>query len=127
MESQGGAQNFGDFFRSKRISLGLTLRIFCERFGYDPGNISRLERNILPPTLDDEKLSGYAVALQIKRDSQEWVLFHDLAYTAKNSIPKDLRSDNQNFLPAFFRTVRNKKMDKQKLQELIKFLNNPPE
>ena len=127
MESQGGAQNFGDFFRSKRISLGLTLRIFCERFGYDPGNISRLERNILPPTLDDEKLSGYAVALQIKRDSQEWVLFHDLAYTAKNSIPKDLRSDNQNFLPAFFRTVRNKKMDKQKLQELIKFLYNPPE
>src|SRR3989344_2399270 len=121
MESHGGAQNFGDFFRSKRISLGLTLRIFCERFGYDPGNISRLERNILPPTLDDEKLSGYAVALQIKRDSQEWVLFHDLAYTAKNSIPKDLRSDNQNFLPAFFRTVRNKKMDKQKLQELIKF------
>ena len=127
MKSQVGTQNFGDYFRSKRISLGLTLRTFCERFGYDPGNISRLERNILPPTLDDEKLSGYAIALQIKRDSQEWVLFHDLAYTAKNSIPKDLRSDNPNFLPAFFRTVRNKKMDKQKLQELIKFLNNPPE
>jgi len=120
-------QNFGEFFRTKRIALGLTLRTFCERFGYDPGNISRLERNILPPTLDDEKLTGYATALQIKRDSQEWVLFHDLAYTAKNSIPKDLRGDKTDFLPAFFRTVRNKKMDKKKLQELIKFLNNSPE
>lgn len=121
------AQNFGDYFRSKRISLGLTLRTFCERFGYDPGNISRLERNILPPTLDDEKLTGYATALQIKRDSQDWVLFHDLAYAAKNSIPKDIRKHNIDFLPAFFRTIRNKKMDKQKLQELIEFLNNPRE
>jgi transcriptional regulator with XRE-family HTH domain len=120
------AQNFGEFFRSKRIALGLTLRTFCERYGYDPGNISRLERNILPPSLDDEKLTGYAMALQIKQDSQEWVLFHDLAYTAKHSIPKDLRNDNIDFLPAFFRTIRNKKMDKNKLQELIEFLNNPP-
>ena len=121
------AQNFGDFFRSKRIALGLTLRTFCERFGYDPGNISRLERNILPPTLDDEKLTGYATALQIKRDSEDWVLFHDLAYAAKSSIPKDIRKQNIDFLPAFFRTIRNKKMDKQKFQELIVFLNNPRE
>ena len=121
------AQNFGDFFRSKRIALGLTLRTFCERFGYDPGNISRLERNILPPTLDDEKLTGYATALQIKLDSEDWVLFHDLAYAAKSSIPKDIRKQNIDFLPAFFRTIRNKKMDKQKFQELIVFLNNPRE
>ncbi|MBI4039277.1 helix-turn-helix transcriptional regulator, partial [Candidatus Daviesbacteria bacterium] len=53
-------QNFGDFFRVKRIELGFSLRAFCERYGFDPGNISRLERNILPPTLDDEKLAGYA-------------------------------------------------------------------
>ena len=60
-------QNFGDSFRAKRIELGFSLRAFCERYGYDPGNISRLERNMLPPTLDDEKLAGYAAALKIKR------------------------------------------------------------
>ena len=117
-------QNFGEYFRAKRISLGFTLRSFCERYNYDPGNISRLERNILLPSLDDSKLAGYAAALKISKDSEEWVLFHDLAYSAKNSIPKDLTETGYGFLPAFFRTMRNKKMDKSKLKELIDFLND---
>ncbi len=118
------AQNFGSFFRDKRISLGLSLRSFCERYGYDPGNISRLERNILSPSIDDEKLAGYASALKIQRDSEEWVLFHDLAHAAKGKIPSDIKNDEEviNMLPAFFRTMRNKKIDKQKLEKLIQLL-----
>lgn len=119
-------QIFGEFFRSKRISLGLTLRNFCEQYNYDPGNISRLERNILPPSLDNDTLAGYATALRIKKDSEEWVLFHDMAHAAKGQIPSDILKDKDSsfFLPAFFRTVRNKKLDKKTLEELIKFLNN---
>ncbi|PJE67703.1 hypothetical protein COU95_00910 [Candidatus Shapirobacteria bacterium CG10_big_fil_rev_8_21_14_0_10_40_9] len=115
---------FGEFFRQKRLSLGLTLRAFCERYGYDPGNISRLERNILLPTLSDEKLAGYASALKIERDSEEWVVFHDLAHAAKGKIPSDLRNDDEiaKMLPAFFRTMRNKKIDKEKLEKLIELL-----
>lgn len=118
-------QNFGEFFRLKRIELGLTLRAFCLRYNYDPGNISRLERNILSPTLDNDKLAALATALQIKRDSQEWVLFHDLAHTAKGQIPEDIKNNQEvnNFLPAFFRTMRNKKLSKDKLQKLIELLN----
>jgi transcriptional regulator with XRE-family HTH domain len=116
---------FGDFFRSKRIKRGLALRVFCKRYGYDPGNISRLERNILPPSLDDDKLAGYATALKIKRNSEEWVKFHDLAHTAKGKIPKDLEDEKciSELLPAFFRTMRNKKLDRRKLEKLIKLLN----
>ena len=33
---------FGTFFRTTRKALGLNLREFCRRNGYDPGNISRL-------------------------------------------------------------------------------------
>ena len=119
------AQTFGDFFRTHRVVLGLTLRTFCERFGYDPGNISRLERNILSPSLDDEKLAGYASALQIKRDSEEWVLFHDLAHTAKGALPKDLLNNPQilSLLPAFYRTARGEKLDKKKIKDLIRLLN----
>lgn len=119
------AQNFGDFFRSKRIALELTLRTFCERFGYDPGNISRIERNILPPTVDDEKLAGYAAALQIKRETEEWVLFHDLAHTAKGQIPEDIitKPNSNKYLPLLFRTVRGKKLSRKQLEELIKLLN----
>jgi len=118
-------QNFGEFFRLKRISLGFTLRAFCERYGYDPGNISRLERNIFSPTLDDEKLAGYASALQIKKDSEEWVFFHDLAHTAKGRLPADIKNSEEmlNLLPAFFRTMRNKNLDKNKLKKLAEFLN----
>jgi len=117
-------QNFGDFFRAKRIALGLTLRAFCERYNYDPGNISRLERNILSPTLDDEKLTGYAAALKIPRDSEEWVLFYDLAHAAKGQVPKDLAQNKEvaHLLPAFFRTMRNKKLDKNKLKKLTELL-----
>lgn len=116
--------SFGEFFRSKRIASELSLRAFCERFGYDPGNTSRLERNILPPSLDDEKLAGYAKALGIAKGSEEWVLFHDLAHTAKGQLPADLKDDEQlaQFLPAFFRTMRNKKLDKDKLEKLVEIL-----
>lgn len=117
-------QAFGEFFRKKRLDLGLTLRKFCELYNFDPGNISRLERNILPPTLDDEKLAGYATALKIKRDSEEWVLFHDFAHTAKGKIPNDIKNDKEvlDMLPAFFRTMRNRKVDRQKLEKLIELL-----
>lgn len=118
-------QNFGEFFRLKRIELGLTLRAFCLRYNYDPGNISRLERNILPPSLDNDKLAALATALQIKRDSEEWVLFHDLAHTAKGQLPEDIKNNKEmnHFLPAFFRTMRNKKLSKAKLKKLIELLN----
>jgi len=118
-------QTFGEYFRAKRIALGFTLRAFCERYGYDPGNISRIERNILSPSLNDEKLAGYAAALKIKRESEEWVKFYDLAHTAKGRVPKDITKDKdvKDMLPAFFRTMRNKKLDRKKLEKLIKLLN----
>src|SRR3989339_451937 len=119
-------QNFDAFFRSKRISLEFTLRSFCERYSYDPGNISRLERNILSPSIDKQKLEGYAVALKIPRDSEEWTIFFDLAHTAKGKIPEDIiKSPHMlSILPAFYRTARGEKLDKDKIKQLIKLLNN---
>lgn len=119
-------QTFGEFFRQKRISLGLTLRQFCEKYHYDPGNISKLERNILSPSIDEEKLEGYATALKIPRDSADWTLFFDLAHTAKGALPPDIKSkrDIISILPAFYRTVRGKKLDKKKINELIKLIND---
>ncbi len=120
------AQTFGEFFRLKRISLGFTLRSFCERYNYDPGNISRLERNILSPSVDKQKLEGYATALKIPRDSEEWTIFFDLAHTAKGKIPEDIHKNPHilSILPAFYRTARGEKLNKKKINELIKLLND---
>ena len=119
-------KTFGEFFRQKRVSIGYTLRSFCERYGYDPGNISRLERNILSPSIDKQKLEGYAAALKIPRDSEEWTVFFDLAHTAKGKIPEDIiKSPNiVSILPAFYRTARGDKLDKKKIKQLIKLLND---
>ena len=38
---------FGEFFKQKRIVLGMTLRQFCAENGLDPGNISKIERIIV--------------------------------------------------------------------------------
>ncbi len=117
---------FGEFFRQKRIDLGFTLRSFCERYHFDPGNISRLERNILLPTIDEEKLEGYAEALKIPKGSPVWVQFFDLAHLAKGTIPQDLRNNPKlmSFLPAFYRTARGEKLDKKKIKQLLDLLNS---
>lgn len=118
-------QTFGEFFRLKRISLGFTLRSFCERYNYDPGNISRLERNILSPSVDKQKLEGYAAALKIPRDSEEWTIFFDLAHTANGKVPQDILDDkaSMKYLPLLFRTARGQRLSKKKLTELVELLN----
>jgi transcriptional regulator with XRE-family HTH domain len=119
-------QTFGEFFRQKRVSLGFTLRSFCERYSYDPGNISRLERNILSPSIDKQKLEGYAAALKIPRDSEEWTTFFDLAYVAKGKVPRDImeKSKSIKYLPLLFRTARGQKLSKKKLKELVDLINS---
>lgn len=120
------AQTFGELFRKKRIALGFTLRSFCERYNYDPGNISRLERNILSPSIDRQKLEGYATALKIPHDSEEWTIFFDLAHAAKGKVPEDILKSPHilSILPAFYRTARGEKLDKKKIKQLIELLNN---
>lgn len=119
------AQTFGEFFRQKRVDLGFTLRSFCERYDYDPGNISRLERNILSPSIDKQKLEGYASALRIPRDSEEWTTFFDLAHAAKGKVPADILANKESmkYLPLLFRTARGHKLSKKKLQELVNLIN----
>lgn len=116
---------FGDFFRQKRLNLKLTLRSFCERYGFDPAYISRLENNVIKPPREDSKLQALAISLQLKKETEEWVIFFDLAYTANEEISKDIKKaipDLNSLLPAFLRTSNNKKISGEKAKELIDFL-----
>lgn len=117
-------EGFGGFFRSRRIGLGYTLRSFCERYGYDPGNISRIERDLLPPSLDEGILSGYAKALQINKGSEGWVTFIDLAHIAKNRLPLLEDNESRYFLPLLFRTIRGKRVSREKIEKIIELINS---
>lgn len=115
-------QSFGDFFKELRLRQGQTLREFCSANNFNPGNISKLERGILPPPQSDEKLAEYALALGIKKASSDWFEFFDLAAAGAGTIPSDIRENSEivHRLPAFFRTLRDKKLSVEKLDALIK-------
>lgn len=114
-------ESFGSFFKSLRLRLGYTLRDFCVNNSLDPGNISKLERGVLPPPQNEDKLAAYAKALDLKQGTDEWYEFFDLAYAAAGIVPSDLMNDKQvaQRLPAFFRSLRSEKISPEKLDALI--------
>jgi transcriptional regulator with XRE-family HTH domain len=116
------AKSFGELFKSRRIGNGLTLREFCRINGFDPGNVSKIERGLFQPPQSKEMLLKYAVALGIKEGQEDWLTFCDLAITSAGKIPDDIVSNQElmNALPVLFRTVRNKKLNEEGLGKLIK-------
>ena len=124
-----GRGRFGSFFKQKRIELGLTLREFCRKNGYDPGNISKIERGVLPPPHGDELKEKYATALQLKRGTDDWLTFFDLAAAELGQVPEDIMSDEELLrrLPLLFRTVRGSELTEEKLRELIEAIRKGDE
>jgi transcriptional regulator with XRE-family HTH domain len=118
------AKTFGEFFKSRRMALGYTLRRFCVEKGLDPANISNLERGEMPPPQKREKLEEYARHLKIKKGSTEWYEFFDLARIAQGRIPEDLLKDSElvKRLPLLCRTTRGERLSKEQLKELIKLV-----
>lgn len=112
---------FGEYFKKKRIEKGMTLRDFCRKFGLDPGNISKLERGLLPPPTSRGKLETYASHLGLKKGSDDWMEFFDLAAACRGELPKDFLEDSEvvKNLPVIFRTIRGKKVSSKLLDELI--------
>ena len=115
---------FGDFFKAKRLALGLTLRNFCMTHSLDPGNISKLERGRLLPPQSSQKLREYARMLKIKPGSKDWQTFLDLAAAEAGRIPEDLLSDEEVIgkLPVLFRTLRGQKLSDEEISGLMKMI-----
>ncbi len=112
-------ENFGAFFKELRQRQGTTLRRFCQKYGLDPGNISKLERGKMPPP-GREILEKYARFLQVEEGSSDWFEFFDRAAAARGKIPDDLMSDEElvEKLPLVFRTLRGEKIPQDKLDKL---------
>ena len=84
---------FGEYFKSKRLSTGVSLRQFCVDNNLDPGNISKLERGLMTPPTSEDKLEHYAQCLKIKKGSNEWYEFFDLAHATAGRIPQEILSN----------------------------------
>ena len=114
-------QSFGSFFKECRIRRGQSLRSFCSSHGFDPGNISKLERGRLAPPSTEEKLGEYARALGLESGSADWYEFFDRAAAERGRLPHDLLSDAELLgkLPALFRTLRGNQCDAEKLDDFV--------
>ncbi|PIS36281.1 MAG: hypothetical protein COT35_12015 [Nitrospirae bacterium CG08_land_8_20_14_0_20_52_24] len=115
---------FGEFFKQKRIALRKTLRQFCAENKLDPGNMSKLERGLLPPPQASDKLEEYARYLRIKKGSDDWYTFFDLARIEAGRIPQELLDDDSvaASLPILFRTLRGQKISEKKLDKLVQLI-----
>ncbi len=113
--------SFGAFFKALRLKTNKTLRQFCEVYGFDAGNISKLERDLLSPPQSREKLKVYAQALKIKPGDKAYLEFFDRASLATQQFFTHKISDQAllDKLPVLFRTLDNKELTLDKLNRII--------
>jgi hypothetical protein len=115
---------FGEFVRERRLASDLGLREFCRLAETDASNWSKIERDAMPAPSNRDFLESVAELLKLKKGSQDWYTFFDLAAISQQKIPHDVYADEQvlSTLPVFFRTVRGEKPSQQELDNLIKLL-----
>ena len=119
---------FHELFKSRRMKIG-TVREFAKKSGLDLAYVSRLENGIILPPRDNVKLARLATALGIIDGSGEWREFMDLAAVARNELPEDLQDDERIMavLPAFYRALRNKDIDKDDIRRLFDMIQKTKE
>jgi transcriptional regulator with XRE-family HTH domain len=121
-----GAGTFGEFFaKQRRTRTKMSLRQFSQAHGFDPGNLSKLERSRLAVPQSRDVLERYARALRIPEGSDDWYEFFDRAAAENGRIPEDLLSDAEvaGKLPVLFRALRDEEAsDEEKLRELIEII-----
>ena len=117
---------FGELVRSHRQKLGLGLREFCVESGIDPAYLSRIERGLMQPPQDPERLAELARQLGLRPDSSPWTELMDAAALCSGKLPEDIRDDERMLmkLPVLFRTIRGQRLTEAKLRELIEFLRD---
>jgi len=117
-------KKFGSLLGKLRTENNLSIREVCKLVSYDPSNWSKIERGLISPPSEEKTLKLWAKALKIKGD--EIQKFMDDASIAQGIIPSDIleKSEMLQLMPAFFRTVRNKKPTKEELDTLMNLIKN---
>lgn len=114
---------FGIFLKELRLDADLSLRQFSELVSYDVSNLSKIERGLLPPPPGNLMLRKWLKELKINSSDTKYKRFLDLAAIQRTVFPDDLSErDLKEYLPAFYRTIRNKNTDEEQFNELVKLL-----
>jgi len=122
----GSGMTFGGCLKQSRMEQGKTLREFCFEHGFDPGNMSKMERDLLAAPQSEIALARLARALGIAQETQEWEEFYDLAAISCGQIPRAILSDEEAVakLPLFFRTLRGRHVTREDVERLVEVIKN---
>ena len=117
---------FGSILKELRIKKELGLREVCQIINYDPSNWSKIERGKIPPPSDEKVLRRWAKSLGLSGNERKIQEFIDKAKVTQGTIPQDIlsKSNAVEYLPAFFRTLRNKKLTKEEIDRLMELIMN---
>ncbi|MCL5733114.1 MAG: transcriptional regulator [Patescibacteria group bacterium] len=119
------SKRFGERLKKLRVESNLSLREMSKLTGYDPSNLSKIERGRISPPSDEKILNNWAKILGIGKSRLKLREFTDEAQVAQGIIPGDILEGNKaDYFPAFFRTIRNRKPSKEELDRLIELIRN---
>lgn len=117
-------KKFGALLNKLRTENNLSIREVCKLVSYDPSNWSKIERGLISPPSEEKTLKLWVKALKVKgKEIQEFI---DDARIAQGIIPDDIlsKTDMLELMPAFFRTVRNKKPSKEEIDRLVNLIKS---
>ena len=101
-------KTFGQKYKELRLKRGFSLREFCRINGLDPSNLSKMERDVLPPP-PIVLLHNYLEYINVEQGTDLWFEMIDLAAISCGRIPHYILSDKKlaEKMPIFFKVVRN--------------------
>lgn len=117
---------FGGCLRELRLKAGYGLRRFAVETGFQPSNLSNLERGKLRPPREAERLGQIAEALGLLEGTRDWVRFFDLAADAQKApLPADVEGYalRHKAIPVLLRTAKAKKLTDREFRELADYIN----
>lgn len=126
MKTGENLKKFGKLLYELRIAKEITLREMCRKVNYDPSNLSKIERGKIAPPSERKTLDLWARTLGLKKDSKEFDNFIYNANVAQSIIPFEIMQEKELVaaLPAFFRTLKNKKPNKEEMDKMINLIKN---
>jgi transcriptional regulator with XRE-family HTH domain len=126
MKTGENFKKFGKLLYDFRIKKGFTLREMCRKVNYDPSNWSKIERGKIAPPSNKKTLELWARTLGLKKDSKEFDNFIYQANIAQGIIPFEIMEEKELVaaLPAFFRTLKNRKPNKEEIDNMINLIKN---
>ncbi len=126
MKINENLKKFGEFLYELRIKKELTLREMCRKVNYDPSNWSKIERGKISPPSDKKTLELWAKTLGLKKSDKKFNEFIYKANIAQGIIPFEIMEEKELVaaLPAFFRTLKNRKPTKEEIDNMINLIKN---